>query len=327
MQNVGGCFSRGINVNNTRMCYFENSFLCAIFTATKKYIIMEPEKNPKNLIAANNTSLSSLSNESTINLEFHVKDVDPANREIDECKNQLRISKTLGGVDVNVDGDQVIDTIIGCHFLGLYNVAQELSGSGCYLTGLKIIFGINNNNEICLVYQPVLLQNEQETSPDSKVCSYRIIESSSCFQYDKTDGFKNCSGKGDLVAAYKSKIKIKHNATETHSPFLPGVDVESMVFSFQEIFALMYENRKAEADQNIFYKNNDPVLIYNCIRENSIDPSFKYKHSLLLSTVASSKMKEVGFSGKFANLAHLCPPNCKNDSFIFRLESIQSDCD
>lgn len=113
----------------------------------------------------------------------------------------------------------------------------------------------------------------------------------------------------EYLERYKLVVNIKHRKDEGHLSFDPGKDVKSVIFSFQEIFVLLYDN------------STDEIKIYNAIRKVYDFDGFEVKHSLVLATEGTgyeSKSFMYSFYNRYANLTHLCPPNCAR--FLYPIE-------
>jgi hypothetical protein len=259
-------------------------------------------------------NLPNLLNEDRIYLDRSFKSPINGEQEINLCANFLKIGNVI--VDGNIPLE-IVDNVNG--LIDLYKEATSLSKIGGYITGLKMIFGIDvdpidpQKSKVCLLYQPVCMQKNSNIGNTNKVRLYDIHDGPDIYKYNDTnktftpiilDEVKK------LVTNYTNVIQILHSdlPNDTHSDFIKGFDVESMIFPFQEIFALLYDNKPDEI-----------IKISNCIKKNEIDPSFLIiKHSILLSVNTTTESASGTFKGMYANLIHLCPPHCRKG--VYHLE-------
>ncbi len=273
--------------------------------------------NPINEIVKINKELESLLQEDTTNLDLHPKPKEEAEAEIKACEHYLKVG------DTNINGLVPIEKIKRIAFLELYIKANDLIGEGNYLTGLKIEFGIDLANNLSLVYKPIRFYNGtsnlgSSTYDKKEGVSFKYNNGEN--RFDSISEDERCA----LVLRYEEIIRIKHSdrTGDTHTNFIKGKDIESMIFSFQEIFALMYDNRSVGVNDIFDRPNVNPILFFNYVKKEKIDDYYSAKHSLLLSPNLQPKV-EIGildFKNMYANLAHLCPPNCERSGHVFKLE-------
>jgi hypothetical protein len=101
--------------------------------------------------------------------------------------------------------------------------------------------------------------------------------------------------------AYQQHVKLKRSTGAPFTSFNVNKDVRSLIYSFQEIGALIKDN------------NDNVVTVWNAVTKKPVSPgdSLHY-HTLLLGPPEISPTKRfiTSFNLKYANLAHLCPDNC-----------------
>jgi hypothetical protein len=266
-------------------------------------------ENSTPAIAAGNPKLAKMTYEHLINLDLCPKSEEEATEEVLDCIYYLKNGTK------EIDGEIPVHTIPRLAFIPLYEEAEALSGAGYYLTGLQMEFAVNtdNSNTYCIVFTPVRMYDGKQLATGSNYYSYTKKEGTS-YVFDGTI-FQSISGtqRGNYTAKYREKIQILHSDLEgdTHCGFIPGYDVNSMVFTFQELFNIMFDNRVKPSSDNIFTGyETEPIIIFNCVRKDGLNPNLLIKHGLLLSP--NIWISAGIFEGAFGNLAHLCPPHCTN---------------
>jgi hypothetical protein len=242
--------------------------------------------------------LANIANEDPLLIDTMAVDSEAGDLRIRNCYTHLKIDgRTFG------DSDRVIDTTKNGYtpFLKLYNIALAKAGSpaGDYLTGVKINLGIDNSGKISALYQAVGLNKSKIQDPNlpPKKVQYDVTSDTDYYSYDSGSGTFELKTDLTSLAAYKTKICIVHdnNAGTNCTSFIAGTDVELIIFSFQEIFSLIYDN------------DSDTISICNAIEQDPSQTQTPVKHSLLL---APDGLGLLSLKGVYANLAHLCPPNC-----------------
>ncbi|MCW3103304.1 MAG: hypothetical protein JWO09_1744 [Bacteroidetes bacterium] len=172
--------------------------------------------------------------------------------------------------------------------------------SAHYILALKINYGLDTTNKtMSLLYQPLLLDKDSTTTG-----RYLPKGNSTYYKYNTT--FKRFEVATDIscLQLYKDRITFKRPGQKYFSVFdttndITG-DVESLVFSFQEIKKIIDENKTE--------------ILYLCNAAEYVEDKDKVdiKHSILLGP--DEITKTLIFYRKFANLSHLCPPSC-NEHF------------
>lgn len=240
------------------------------------------------------------------------------------CLDKHETSKSIGDSDVlisdnrvkiktlKVDPEKCFPVTLNA-IKQLYKDSSMLRAHPSDILALKVILGANEDNTMHVFYQPICLSliNEIVDAELQNQGIFNVTESLTTYDYnyvDKNSIFQPAPA-GVHKKYYQDFVSIFHNETEKWGPFSPGKDVESVIFTFQEIFNFMYNNKL------------QLVKIFNCIRRfNTIDKKYINKHSLILSEYGpyganvpgvSKKTKKVSaYVGKYSNLTHLCPPNC-----------------
>lgn len=271
-----------------------------------------PTTNPKDKIANHNTALVSLLDEDTINLDLHTVEVLIAEEQVEKCEDHIFLDSQP------LDGTTVIYPIKRMAFVDLFNEAKSLPVLGNFVTGLKIYLGYDGRAGIksqVLIYTPLRFHDGERVGT-TNIFVYRQTSEGGSYIYNEGTGKFNSinnTTKNTLISGYKANLELLRTDEEGDIPtaFIEGLDVESVTFSFQEIFAIMYDNRLVgNVNQDIFSGlENKPLRVFNCIKLN--EDSGNLQHSLLFASESVDE-KLVSFRGKFANLAHLCPPHCSS---------------
>jgi hypothetical protein len=228
-------------------------------------------------------------------------------------------------------------------FITLYEEAIKLvDTSKNHITAVKISYGLDKKNKICLLYTPLAF-----ISPIPKYGSksefigyeYTIVDKGD-FYIHEGRGFRiatpeeqNFLKEYTNIDPKQARIHIKHKPKEELTPFKEG-DVRSVIFSFQEIFALVQNNmdklsktarkfinisnyiRQVSGVSGKENKHSLLMLSSNSIRENASFSDFLESLELL---DINSMLEFIDFLEKYADLPHLCPPSC--GSAIIRLEN------
>lgn len=266
----------------------------------------------KNFIASTYPGLDALANEVTLNLSRNGTDYNVGVDEIESCIDYLKINANPlnGALEIDVIGDPESTTSIEA-FTSLFDKATDLrSNEANYLTGLKFHYGINDlGTKIVVLYQPVLFYRDQTIDLTNKIYNFKE-KLGSYYIWDGANIFVKIDNPSPYFERYRTRIKIKHFENANHSDFIQDTDTERAIFSFQEIFRLIRDNLDIE---NLDVIKN--MWVYNAVLTTEDDPAMEKRHSLLLSSEVYQQPLE-SLRGKFANLAHLCPPNCK---VVYRL--------
>lgn len=242
------------------------------------------EPTPIEQIIQQNQKLKSLRDEDILDLELIPKEKDEGTREIKKCSKYLRLNKAI----VPSDLCRLLLPELTMLFLDAANLRNE-SKNG--LTGLKIIFGASKVDDIISltpIFQPVYMRR---IALQVAAGDYETIYGKYYHRDDKDIKVIPEEEMKRYTENYKNNVKIVDESRARNLDFIPGIDTESVIFPFQTIFTLLYDNGNAKG-----------VFMYNSIRKDR-----DMKHCVLLS---SQKMLGNSFKGKYANRSHLCPPDC-----------------
>lgn len=201
------------------------------------------------------------------------------------------------------------NVILNEHFCALkdtaYKIRQNSVKPDSSVGALRIRLGLNaRKDSIVMVYQPVALINPT-VSVDT--ISFTVDEGTNPQYYRHTPSGFSAISNTTACKDYTLYIQLKHKQSETPSKFRLGKDVESVLFSFQEIGQLIDDNQ------------TNYVSVWNAFAKKpgtTSNDSICY-HSILLGPDSlNGPSKFFGpFPNKFANLAHLCPPSCEKVAF------------
>jgi hypothetical protein len=266
--------------------------------------------NPRDQIKKLSTELSVLGNEDLLNIDLVPVNVTMGTAHIKDCKGYLKKNSLKFE-----ESDALIEATAGNYavFYDLFATATKLANATAnYATGLRMYFGLVNGEKgappkMKLLYKPVGLVKKQDTTDGKR--EYTVTLGADYYEY-KTGAFVKTTDTS-FIDNYKnpatgiSMIHIKGG--NVYDAFEEGYDVGSVTFSFQEIFALIYDNSQCN------------VSIYNSIKMIAQDEIDYVKHCLLLAPPDVYEKMEVGpLTGVFANLAHLCPPHCNR--MVYKLD-------
>lgn len=257
----------------------------------------------------NHQVISRIQNEDQLSLELADVDSIEAGLRISNCQAYLELNGRPMSYQI---GNQMINrTELDILFNSLLQSVPTIPKK--YITVLKIILGSKANAEglfeIHPIFQPmVLIWNEYD--PNSNNHKYVRPQDASpigLFQLQNGRFISATVAERNLwVEYYKDKIRIKHDDQETHARFRGGVDVGEVVFPFQTIYTLMEQN------------NTDKFSLYNCVQKIVHQESNPVKHAILVSAPNNNPTIPGGFTGKYANRSHLCPP-CNGVTFGYDL--------
>lgn len=272
-------------------------------------------KNPKDNIADSNPEkLGKLKFERALSLQKHPVKGPDGDDMISICSKYIKLQTTP------LVSENMYATILKSALYELYFLSNSLRTSPSDILALKIILGANEDDTTHFFYQPVCLNLKEEIfdAELQKQGIYNIVNEGEIHNYSEPE-FRP-SDPTNHVALYKKSVKIKHDYNDPFTGFIKDTDVTSVIFSFQEIFAFIYD---ITPEKPVFY-------IYNCARKIHTDEeTYDVKHSLLLGSeirvradepaLEKKKVSELkDFRAAYANLAHLCPPNCAR--FLYPLE-------
>jgi len=254
--------------------------------------------------------------EDSIDLGPHVLDTTLAEAEVIEFNDVVSTSS-----EPNLP--LLIDSIRSQAFCQLWDSAVSLQkrNSNCpnYITALKLIYGLNSaNNKIVLLYQPLYLC---KTAVISGKKIYSVNGASNIYYaYDHSASSFVITNDTSSIGNYADSVLISRIPGEIPSHFInPPADndtlgdVNSVIFTFQEIDALLNDNNSTflklwNAAQNVYVASVNLTL-----RKHSviIGPS---QFTIPLAPYISPCNSGL-FCNAFANLANMCPPSCNEISF------------
>lgn len=261
--------------------------------------------NSNSKITTEVAELAGLENEDPIVLDAMVVDRAAGDARRASCYTHLKINGRA--LD---ESDSVIDTPRDRHtpFIALHTIAERLAGSPAsdYVTGLKMNLGIKAG-KICILYQAVGLTKSaiQSGNLQAGQREYDVICDADYYIYQKESNTFEKTTDLTPISDYKVLITIRHKDRlgTPFTGFIEGIDIESAIFSFQEIFAVLDHN-----------PGSDTVGICNAIEIAPEQTETPVKHALILAPDAL----QITFYNVYADLAHLCPPNCNKLIYTIR---------
>jgi hypothetical protein len=248
---------------------------------------MTPNPTPISLIKRLFQNVDDMSNENVLDMAPFPLMRQYGDAEIRDCRTYLKIN----GAPI----DEKIHSISFSAFASLFNIATQLKPAAVndYVTGLRINYGIDSNDKFSVIFQPVCLVANGTQAPNFTI--YTPIDGPDFIYKENQFSFSPALNR-NVVAGYPQKIQILHMGDPAPSPYVPG-DVLSVIFPFQEIYTLMLDNI-----------NEASIDLYNSIRKTTTPAGIQIQHAMLLSPNLPAPL--FGFSGKYANRANLCPPDC-----------------
>lgn len=183
-------------------------------------------------------------------------------------------------------------------FQVLYQKALSKYQEGdTYITALRIHHGATDCSQV-LFFSPVYLKS-------SDGINFNVIEVGRYLYDDKKEEFVEFYIPG-LDTDYRGNILVKPSLSSAHGGFISGRDVESVTYSFQTIYTMIFDSLNY---------NKDYVTITNALPVDKETGDLLYKHSLLLmATETEHGTVDPTFNGNYANRSHLCPPGCRKIS-------------
>jgi hypothetical protein len=265
--------------------------------------------NEKDEIAKSIPALESLLGEDKLNLGLVAMSVINGNAVINMSVDNLRIAgqnvtaKTRPIVKIEVTEDSATGLIepfiklLNKAKLAKDNVDKEIRG---YMTALTMHFGLDDQNNIVLLYHPVALVRYTDIV-DNKAM-YHVLFSNCMYVFNPGAGFVEADN-WESIHRYRSNVAIKKKVGDNdYKPFGRN-DAESVTIPIQEIISLIRQN-----------KGINEITIFNAIYEH---PSAGHLHTIVLSPQITPPDPSPEFEkmvdelkGKYADLGQLCPPNC-----------------
>ena len=191
-------------------------------------------------------------------------------------------------------------------------LARVSGTGGCndYISALKIYYGLSPDlKRITLLYQPVYYcRTSYDATSHKAIYDLHNPSPDVFYKYTTANNAFVVASIADktCIDRYKSEILLRHSPSASPSAFDQSdpngnlQDVEAVIYSFQEIYALIGDNATPY------------VKVYNAIRRITVDGTVVNKHDLLLAPAEfnSSGTTAGSFLNCYADLAHLCPPSC-----------------
>ncbi len=264
-----------------------------------KLTTLDPE-----LINFKSNLLALTSNEDQILLDNCAVSIPAGSQAIFACRDYME----LYGAKIN--GEHAIEIIEDyADFEFLFHKAMELyDKKDNYITGLKMILGADSaSKKIVLGYRPLVMKRAKVVSSSTitPINSYNIAAEGLVFMYNPTklpgERFEAFADYSVYTKEYADKFYIRRNKSEINpTKYIPDVDTDSAIFSFQEIFTMIDDNSPEKK-----------TLIFNCMVED-YDPVATRRNSFILSPNIIPTLNKSFDSAKnmYTDLAHLCPPNC-----------------
>ena len=215
-----------------------------------------------------------------------------------------------------------IDTASLRYFYNTY-VVPLIGPTGRKVTAMQITFGIDNTNKIILYYQPLCLAYSGTQSVNGITYSCYKSSATSTKYYVYTKGaFSAANYKQKFYwdsARYTDSIEIRHNWAEHISKFyLEGdtEDVHKVIYSFQEIFAVIRDN---EPNGNDSLKISNSTVTAQELNSKGVMANY-IRHTLLLGPKTLNPVHIVTVKGLYADLGNLCPPDCPSSGVYYIIE-------
>lgn len=215
-------------------------------------------------------------------------------------------------IDSIVRPSVVADSIRKGAFPAMKVAALKLKGNytGNYILALRIIYGLDTiGMKMKLYYQPVFLKRDTVDG----VLVFKPKASPDYYYYRYTDTSFVREPDAMLVDAarvrYERHICFKKSNGKFRR-FYPGMtdtsDVMACLFPFQEIDQMVEENGSTH------------VYIINSGEEIHVGTKSYLRHVMILGPDSLEHHLKDIFYRKYANLTHLCPPNCNQHTFTLK---------
>jgi hypothetical protein len=225
-------------------------------------------------------------------LDMQIAEVDVMNP-LPQIDYLNTVAKLTNGNSVLIDLDSEIIDIDTSAFDQLYEYALSLKGMNGHITALKIWLGLDSNLKVTPLFQPVCANFKSGTT-------YTVSDYNKIYYYDENGSpgqmFQEYTSAFDLRENYRKNIRIKHAGDTDFKEFIECDDTEAIIYPFQTIYTLMYDNPKANF-----------VTLKNSIATTKTG-LLKDQNAILLQAIKITKEVTESFAGKYANRSHLCPP-------------------
>lgn len=268
-------------------------------------------KNRTSKIAADHPALAALANEDLLDLNRNGLEDFAAETSIDYIDRMLRINNMpVAGIKYPDEIGKLNGEVAAAEFTRIFaHLMKDYAGEPHYITAVQVCYGADKiSGELVLMYHPVLLIREEQTGNAGKWYAYSEKPINAGFYVcDHVTGLLTAITSLDaaeLKRSYKKDVSIKSFSSPgtRHRPFMERMDAKLALFSFQQIFSMIY----------LQAGRINPLSVYHAGIRYAADPTLELRHSIVLSNYTADKK-----SGFYADLAHLCPPGC---NVVFRLE-------
>jgi hypothetical protein len=241
--------------------------------------------------------------EDQLNLTKHPVDDGVATGEFTACDQNVGIN-ILG---VNKKIPRLAEEIENGAFKALRDSAAAHVPTTCpnYITAIKITYGLHTTLlKMDLLYTPVyMIKVRDSTSGAENWRIYDVVDDGSYYTYNTTNNTFAKTIITNCISRYSNNVKIDRDRDGDKEDFDPSLDVNSVIFSFQEIDSVIAQNPSTQS-----------VKIFNASVNASSGGTPNMKHSLLLGPDSKNpalvRVYFDSFYGKYGNLGHLCPPSC-----------------
>lgn len=244
--------------------------------------------------------------------------IDLVNHPLSEARGLFQIATCKDSILIDSLGQlpPVADSIRIGAFTAMQDSALKLKGNftGNYLRALRVIYGLDESNtKMKLYYQPVFLKRITPTGTTSIVFEPKASPNYYYYRYTDTSFvYESDIAKVDSAKArYARRISFK-KVTGKFRRFNPGMtdtsDVMASIFPFQEIKQMVQDNKATH------------VYIINSGEDIPVGTKSYMRHVMILGPDSLGHRFTDIFFRKYANLSHLCPPNCAQH--IFNLKPI-----
>lgn len=196
------------------------------------------------------------------------------------------------------------------HFCDLYDAAVAIAASAANCTknipALRIYLASKSDfSAMELIYEPVALCHVAAIGNEDE---FVITAASSPKYYVYTGATFTPVADTSAAVLYRENQRIKRSSTATVDSFDKNKDVRTLIFAFQEIGKLIYDNAEPE------------VTVWSAITKKKIAVNdSSHSHSILMGPKQIGPAKKrflTSFNLVYANLAHLCPANCVRVRFL-----------
>lgn len=244
--------------------------------------------------------------------------IDLVNHPMTEARGLFQIATCKDSILIDSLGQlpPVADSIRIGAFIAMQDSALKLKGNftGNYLRALRIVYGLNESNtKMKLYYQPVFLKRITPTGTTSIVFEPKASPYYYYYRYSDTSFVyePNTALIDSAKARYARHVCFKKLNTKFRR-FNPGMtdtsDVMACLFPFQEIKQMVVDNKATH------------VYIINSGENIPVGTKTYMRHVMILGPDSLGHRFTDIFFRKYANLSHLCPPNCAQH--IFNLKPI-----